>query len=134
MTDKKTEITFDKRNYRKHNEKNEKIINKSLKELGAGRSIVIDNENQVICGNGVYKESKKLKIPIKIIETDGNELIVLKRTDLSPDDKKRQELALADNSSSDTSEFDFGMLKEDFGFGELDEKYRPLYKLQTKQR
>lgn len=35
-------IKFDKRNYRKHNDKNKNLINKSLKECGAGRSIVID--------------------------------------------------------------------------------------------
>ena len=44
-------IKFDKRNYRKHNDKNKQLINKSLKECGAGRSIVIDNEGEIIAGN-----------------------------------------------------------------------------------
>lgn len=30
-----SEIKFDKRNYRKHNDKNKNLINKSLKECGA---------------------------------------------------------------------------------------------------
>ena len=33
------QITFDKRNYRKHSEKNKAIIRKSLQELGAGRCV-----------------------------------------------------------------------------------------------
>lgn len=41
------EIKFDKRNYRKHNDKNKTLINKSLEECGAGRSILIDNEGEI---------------------------------------------------------------------------------------
>lgn len=35
-----SEIKFDKRNYRKHNDKNKSLINKSLKECGAGLFII----------------------------------------------------------------------------------------------
>lgn len=45
------EIKFDALNYRTHDEKNLKLIKKSLKELGAGRSIVIDSEGEIIAGN-----------------------------------------------------------------------------------
>lgn len=107
-------IKYDKRNYRKHNEKNKDLIKKSLEECGAGRSIVIDNEDNIIAGNGIYEASQKLGIKTKIIETDGSELVVVKRTDLSTDDDKRKQLAVMDNSTSDTSEFDFELLTEDF--------------------
>lgn len=107
-------IKFDKRNYRKHNDKNKELINKSLKECGAGRSIVIDNEDNIIAGNGIYEQAQKLGIKPRIIETDGSELVVVKRTDLATDDDKRKQLAVMDNSSSDSSEFDFELLNEDF--------------------
>lgn len=107
-------ITYDKRNYRKHSDKNKELINKSLKECGAGRSIVIDNEDNIICGNGIYEQSQKLGLKTKIIETDGSELVVVKRTDLATDDDKRKQLAVMDNSTSDSSEFDFELLNEDF--------------------
>ena len=103
------EIKFDKRNYRKHDEANRRLIKNSLKDLGTGRSIVIDNDGEIIAGNGVYAEAKSLKIPTKIIETDGKELIVVKRTDLSTDDLKRKQLAVMDNSTSDSSEFDMAL-------------------------
>lgn len=107
-------INFDKRNYRKHSNKNKDLINKSLKECGAGRSIVIDNENNIIAGNGIYEQSLKLGLKTKVIETDGSELVVVKRTDLATDDEKRKQLAVMDNSTSDSSEFDFELLNEDF--------------------
>lgn len=107
-------INFDKRNYRKHSNKNKDLISKSLKECGAGRSIVIDNEDNIIAGNGIYEQAQKLGIKPKIIETDGSELVVVKRTDFATDDEKRKQLAVMDNSTSDSSEFDFELLNEDF--------------------
>lgn len=112
-------IKFDARNYRKHNDKNKDLINKSLAECGAGRSILIDNEDEIIAGNGVYEQAKALNIPVKIIETDGNELIAVKRTDLNTQDEKRKRLAVMDNSSSDTSEFDLELLSADFEVPDL---------------
>ncbi|MEE0060240.1 MAG: DNA methyltransferase [Acutalibacteraceae bacterium] len=113
------EIKFDKRNYRKHNDRNKELIRKSLNECGAGRSIVIDNNNEIIAGNGIYEQAQELGIKTKIIETDGSELVVVKRTDLSTDDEKRKKLAVMDNSTSDSSEFDLELLKEDFEIPEL---------------
>lgn len=48
-------VKFDRRNYRKHGDRNRKLIRKSLDELGAGRSIVIDAEGEIIGGNGVFE-------------------------------------------------------------------------------
>lgn len=112
-------ITFDRRNYRKHSDENKRVIKKSLEELGAGRSIVIDNEGEIIAGNGVYEQAQKLGIKTRVIETDGSELVVVKRTDLQTDDEKRKKLALADNVASDLSEFDDDLLHEDFSMEEL---------------
>ena len=112
-------IKFDKRNYRKHNDRNKELINKSLKECGAGRSIVIDNEDNIIAGTGIYEQAQKLGIKTKVIETDGSELVVVKRTDLATDDDKRKQLAIMDNSTSDSSEFDFELLQADFEVDEL---------------
>lgn len=65
---KKTEIKPDKRNYRKHSDENKRVINKSLNELGGGRSILLDSEDEIIAGNGVYEQAEKLNIPINIIK------------------------------------------------------------------
>ena len=114
-----TEIKFDKRNYRKHNDKNKSLIRKSLEECGAGRSIVIDNSGEIIAGNGIYEQAQKLGLKTKIIETDGSDLVVVKRTDLNTDDEKRKRLAVMDNSTSDSSEFDLELLSVDFEVHDL---------------
>ena len=113
------EIKFDKRNYRKHDKKNKSLIKKSLEKFGAGRSIVVDAEGEIIGGNGVYEQAQKLGLKTKIVETDGSELVVVKRTDLKTDDDKRKALAVMDNSTSDTSEFDLELLTTDFTVDEL---------------
>ena len=115
------EIKFDKRNYRKHDKKNKSLIKKSLEKFGAGRSIVIDAEGEIIGGNGVYEQAQKLGLKTKIVETDGSELVVVKRTDLKTDDEKRKALAVMDNSTSDTSEFDLELLTADFTVDELED-------------
>ena len=106
-------IKQDKRNYRNHGDKNKEMIRRSLEECGAGRSILIDNENTAIDGNGVLEQAEKLGIPIRVVESNGSELIAVKRTDLSPDDPKRKELALADNATTDASEWDFDAMTGD---------------------
>lgn len=113
------EIKFDKRNYRKHNAENKRLIKKSLEECGAGRSILIDGEDEIIAGNGVYEQARKLKMPVRIIETDGSEIVAIKRTDLKTNDEKRKQLAVMDNSTSDSSEFDLELMAEDFSVDEL---------------
>lgn len=113
------DIKFDKRNYRKHGDKNKKLIKKSLDELGAGRSIVIDSEGEVIGGNGVFEAWGDR--PVRVIETDGSELVVVQRTDLKTDDEKRKKLAIMDNSTSDSSTWDMSLLQADFDVPELAE-------------
>lgn len=105
-------VKFDKRNYRKHGDRNKKLIRKSLDELGAGRSIVIDADGEIIGGNGVFEAWGDR--PIRVIESDGSELVVVQRTDLKTEDEKRKKLAIMDNSTSDTSTWDMSLLQADF--------------------
>lgn len=104
-------IKLDPKNTRLHSEVNKDIINKSLTELGAGRSIVIDSEGFIVAGNGVFEQAKKLGLKTKIIETNGDELVVIKRTDLKYDDEKRRKLAIADNATGESSEWNYEELE-----------------------
>ncbi len=106
-------IKFDKRNYRKHDSRNKQLIRKSLEECGAGRSVLIDADDSLIAGNGVYEQAQKLGIPVQVVETDGSSLVVVKRTDLHADDERRKKLAFADNATGDTSEWDVEAIRCD---------------------
>ena len=112
-------ITFDKRNYRKHSEQNKKRIRKSLADCGAGRSVLVDKDGCLIAGNGVYEQAEKMGIKTRVIETDGTELVVVKRTDLATDDQRRKLLALADNATSDHVEWDFENIDGEFDIDTL---------------
>ena len=105
-------IMLDAANARVHDKENQEAIKNSLKELGTGRSIIMDSENVIIGGNGVYEQAQELGLPIKIIESDGKELIAIRRNDLKTDDAKRKALAIADNKTSDLSFFDDDALAE----------------------
>lgn len=99
-------IKTDPKNARKHGERNQQTIRSSLEKCGAGRSIVLDGEDCIIAGNGVYQQAQALGLPVRVIETDGTELIAVKRTDIMTGDDKRKLLALADNRTAELAEWD----------------------------
>ncbi len=113
-------IVPDKRNYRIHPEENKALIKKSITENGFGRSIVCDADGNIIAGNGVFEQAKKLNAPVHIVETDGSELIAVVRTDLKPEDKKRRNLAIMDNTTSDSSYMDLELLSQDLDAEEME--------------
>lgn len=112
-------LKFDENNFRIHTDKNKGLISRSLVECGAGRSILFDSDNCIIAGNGVYEQAQALGIPVKVIESDGTELIAIKRTDLKTSDEKRKLLAMADNQASDTSSFDIDKILSNFRIDDL---------------
>lgn len=117
--DKNLDIRADERNYRIHGDKNKALIRKSLEDCGAGRSIVVDNTGATIGGAGVLEQADAMGIPKRIVETDGSELVVVVRKDIAPDDPRRRALAIADNATTDLSEWDVERLQQDFGAEEL---------------
>ncbi len=104
-----SDLTSDPQNARKRTDRSTELIKESFGRYGAARSIVIDEENRVLAGNGTIEGAKAAGIKnVRIIETDGDEIIAVKRTGLSEDEKVG--LALADNRTSDLSEWDQEML------------------------
>jgi len=105
------DLQNDHKNARKRTDRSSKLIKESLQKFGAARSIVIDENNRILAGNGTIAGAKAAGIKnLKVIETDGKEIIAVKRTGLSEDEKVG--LALADNRTSDLSEWDLNMLEE----------------------
>jgi hypothetical protein len=105
------DLTQDHKNARKRTNQSAELIQESLKRYGAARSIVIDEDNRILAGNGTIEGAKAAGIKnVRIIETDGNEIIAVKRTGLSEHDKVG--LALADNRTSDLSDWDAEMLHQ----------------------
>lgn len=114
-------IKSDPNNFRLHSDDNKELIAKSITELGAGRSILLDSDNSIIAGNGVYEQWLAKGGKIKIIESDGTELIAVKRVDIDPDTDKRHKMAIVDNAANDLSKFDATALSEQFDADFLDD-------------
>ena len=124
-----TDLVFDDKNANKHTEKGNRLLEKSISKLGLGRSILIDKDNRIIAGNHVTEKSGELDLEdVIIVETDGSQLVAVKRTDVSLDDQKGRELAIADNQTAKIGiDFDMDVLNEiseafalDLGDWELD--------------
>jgi sporulation protein YlmC with PRC-barrel domain len=113
MAKKKVVLHQDTKNANRHTKTGAGLVKKSLTSLGAGRSILLDKNNNIIAGNLTAEEWEKIGGEVKIIETDGKELIAVKRTDLDINSRKARELAIADNRTSQASlAWDFGALKD----------------------
>ena len=110
---KAADLIQDSHNYRKHSDTNKARIKKSIDEAGLGRSVVIDADGVLVAGNGVQSVIDK-DTPVRVVETDGTELVVVKRTDLHTGDPRRKTLALADNATADDVEWDFEAIAEDW--------------------
>ena len=95
------ELKFDDKNFNKHTEFGMSLLEKSLRELGAGRSIVVDKDNNIIAGNGIVEAAQNAGITkTRVIETQGNEIVVVKRTDMELESEKGRKMAFADNATA----------------------------------
>ena len=73
-------------------------LRRSLHTYGAGRSIVIDKRGRILGGHKTVEQAKHLGLPITVVPTTGETLVVVQRVDLDArTDPRAQELALADN-------------------------------------
>lgn len=93
------DLSFDKLNFNKHSDEGMKLLDKSIAENKFGRSVLADKNGNLIAGNGVVEVAKNRGgAKIKVIETTGDELVVVQRTDLDIDSKEGRSLAAMDNS------------------------------------
>jgi DNA modification methylase len=104
-------LTPDPNNARKRTPLSAKVISKSLEQFGACRSIVIDENDVIRAGNGTFEEAGQLGIEkVLVVEVDGNTIVAVKRKGLSESDWKQY--AIADNTASDFSTWDFDLLND----------------------
>ena len=67
------DLIQDDRNLNKGTERGQQLIEKSLREFGAGRSILLDKNNRIIAGNKTQEAAIKAGIKkVRVIETTGD--------------------------------------------------------------
>ena len=108
------DLQFDDKNFNKHTQKGMGLLEKSLRNYGAGRSILIDKNNKIIAGNGIVESAGQVGLEdVQIVETDGTKIVAVKRTDDDLDSQQGREMALADNATAEADlEWDFDAMQE----------------------
>ena len=93
----------DPRNANDGTERGQYMLEHSLEQFGAGRSVVVDREGRIIAGNKTWQAAAEKGFKVKVVQTDGRELVVVQRTDLDllGEDERARLLAYADNRSSE---------------------------------
>lgn len=126
MDDQKTlaDLQPDPRNARKHNERNIGQIETSLDRYGLGRSIVVDEDMRVLCGNGLITAAANVGIDkVRLVETAGDEIVAVVRRGLTEEQKLG--LAIADNRAAEIAEWDPETLREIAGEIDLEAFFTP---------
>jgi hypothetical protein len=105
------DLNHDGKNARAHTVRNVGMLEQALNEVGAARSIVIDEDGTVLAGNATMDAAVQAGITrVQVVDADGETLIAVRRTGLT--DEQKVKLALFDNRVSDLSEWDAGVLAE----------------------
>jgi hypothetical protein len=99
------DLTPDSANANKGSERGSGLIEKSLEQFGAGRSILVDKHGRVIAGNKTLEGWAGLGTErIRVVQTTGHELVVVQRTDLDLEKGgKARQLAIVDNRAGQLS-------------------------------
>lgn len=92
------------------------MIAAALRSVGAARSIVIDENDEVLAGNGVVAAAAGAGISkVQVVEADGDTIIAVRRRGLTPDQKR--DLAIFDNRAAELADWNIEQLAADVTAG-----------------
>ena len=98
-----TPIIHDDHNANKGTERGKKLLTQSVRELGGGRSVLLDKNGKLIAGNKTFDAAQEAGLNVRIVQAGRNELIAVQRDDLDLDDStgEARRLAYMDNRVSE---------------------------------
>jgi ParB-like chromosome segregation protein Spo0J len=106
----------DPHNRRRRTARNVEMITQSLREVGPGRSIVIDEHDEIIAGNGVVEAAPAAGVTkVRVVDAQPDELIAVRRRGLS--DEQKRAMAIYDNRTAELAEWDAEQLQADADAG-----------------
>lgn len=102
----------DSRNRRKHTPRNLAMLGDALRDVGAARSIVIDEAGEILAGNGVVQAATAAGYSrVQVVDADGDAIVAVRRSGLTTEQKRS--LALYDNRVAELAEWDWQQLADD---------------------
>jgi hypothetical protein len=106
----------DPANRRLHTRRNLAMLTEGLRRVKPARSIVIDDEDTILAGNGVAEAARQVGITkVRVVDSDGDELIAVRRRGLSTEEKRL--LAMYDNRPAELSAWDADQIGADMAAG-----------------
>lgn len=119
-----SQLQPDPKNARKHTERNVGLIENALREVGAARSIVVDENGVILAGNATIEAAASAGIEeIITVPANGNQIVAVMRSGLTEDQKHR--LALFDNRAAELAKWDVTVLNEFDTAGLLSKMWSP---------
>ena len=100
MADKRklSDLVPDHANANKGTERGRYALEASLRQYGAGRSILLDKNGRIIAGNKTAEVAADIGLEdVVIVQTDGKQIVAVQRTDLDIDSAEGRGLAYSDN-------------------------------------
>lgn len=114
------DLVLDENNANKGTERGIHMLEHSLREYGAGRSILLDKKGRVIAGNKTVERAADLGLDeVLVIQTDGTRLVAVQRIDLDLEtDPAARGMAYADNRVGEIDlAYDAAQIVADLGDG-----------------
>jgi hypothetical protein len=110
------DLTPDPANRRSHNPRNIGMVVDALQQVGAARSIVIDEDGVILAGNGVSEAAAEAGITkVQVVDVDGSTLVAVRRRGLTAEQKRA--LAMFDNRTGELAEWNAEQLRADVEAG-----------------
>lgn len=109
-----SDLVQDDKNANKGTSLGQEMLTDSLKDYGAGRSLLADKDGKLIAGNKTALRAADIGIEdVIIVETDGSQLVVVQRTDVDLNSQQGRAMAIADNRVAEVDlEWDAERLKQ----------------------
>ena len=96
------DLVPDNKNANMGTERGAGALEHSLRHYGAGRSVLVDKNNRIIAGNKTIETAASIGMENAVlVETTGDRVVVVRRTDVDLDSPEGRGLAIADNRAGE---------------------------------
>lgn len=106
------DLVADPHNRRTHPPRNLAMLTEALKDVGTARSIVIDEDDTIMAGNGVVTAALGAGLTkLQVVDVEGDTLVAVRRRGLTAEQKRA--LAIYDNRTAELAEWNVPQLEAD---------------------
>ena len=96
-----TQVTPDTNNYKDGTERGKTLIKKSINDYGFTRPLLFDMNDNIMGGNKTFAAALEMGVTeIMVIETEGDEMVIIERTDVDINTPTGRLMTIADNQTA----------------------------------